>query len=902
MHVSVVGSGYIGTTIAAWFAELGHTVTNVDIDEDVVSAVNNGEAPIHEPGLDELMAEYGGESLVATTDYDEVADSDVTFLALPTPSNDDGSIDLSAMKAAAESLGEVIAGKDDDHLVVVKSTVIPGTTAETIAPIIEDASGKTVGEGFRVAMNPEFLREGFALEDFKDPDKIVIGAEDERAVETLNRVYEPLVEAAAGDPAIVETGIREAEMIKYANNAFLATKVSLINELGNICKEYGVDAYEVADAIALDHRIDEHFLRSGLGWGGSCLTGDQRVLIRDDEGAKLLTLADVFDRYVADDTLDPIDVLSGGPNGEFSFKSVEKATERQYDGDLYTVETSMGKETTVTADHPMVVFVDGDLKIKPAREIDESDEIPVLDEVPEDPVGRFDLIDRVLESDEFEADNVYLKPTFDLADHESRLRELLAKYNDRFDYDKIRDFCRNNYLPLDAFLNIEDIVEWNREQFRLYTAIGGTTYVPAIVEADADFWRFIGYYLSEGHVNEDDSGHGSNPRKRIMLSFHPEDEGEYVSDVETYLNRLGIKHHTTTKETTTQIRFSSRVFAHFLDWLGCGTGSYSAAIPDQAFQETPDNKLELLSGLFRGDGYVEYTSHSNAVVYDYGSVSDELIQGMTFLLHTLGIVPSYKTSRSAKSTTDAHFCRVSAKQQVAQLSGMFLADERQQIEERLDAYERDIAPSGHSRHENFTTVPVKNVSVESASTIVYSLEVADNHTFVTTDGLLVHNCFPKDVAAIRAAAREREYDPVLLDATVEVNDRQPERLLDLLDDHTDVAGGRVAVMGLAFKPGTDDIRYTRAVPVIEGLLERDAEIVAYDPVATENMREKYPDITYADSAAEALDGASAALFVTDWDEFAALDSEFDTMADPVVIDGRRIVDRRDGIEYEGLTW
>mgnify|MGYP000642798865 CR=1 FL=1 len=119
MHVSVVGSGYIGTTIAAWFAELGHTVTNVDIDEDVVAAVNDGEAPIHEPGLDELMAAHGGDALVATTDYDEIADSDVTFLALPTPSKPDGSIDLSAMKAAARSLGEVLAEKDDDHLVVV---------------------------------------------------------------------------------------------------------------------------------------------------------------------------------------------------------------------------------------------------------------------------------------------------------------------------------------------------------------------------------------------------------------------------------------------------------------------------------------------------------------------------------------------------------------------------------------------------------------------------------------------------------------------------------------------------------------------------------------------------------------------------------------------------------------
>ena len=127
-------------------------------------------------------------------------------------------------------------------------------------------------------------------------------------------------------------------------------------------------------------------------------------------------------------------------------------------------------------------------------------------------------------------------------------------------------------------------------------------------------------------------------------------------------------------------------------------------------------------------------------------------------------------------------------------------------------------------------------------------------------------------------------------------------MLELLDDHVDVAGGRVAVLGLAFKPGTDDIRNSRAIPVIEGLQARGADVVAYDPVAAENTRERFPEIEYAASAAAALDGASAALVVTDWDEFATLDDEFDAMAAPVVIDGRRIVERRDGITYDGLTW
>lgn len=430
MELSIIGSGYVGTTIAACFAELGHDVVNVDIDEDIVASLNDGQAPIHEPGLAELVERYAGDRLRATTDYDEILDTDATFLALPTPSTDDGSIDLGAMKTAATSLGETLARKDDSHLVVTKSTVVPRTTVDVIGPRIEEASGKRVGDGLDIAMNPEFLREGTAVDDFLSPDKIVLGAQTDRAYETLAEIFAPLVERA-GNPPVVKTGISEAEMIKYANNAFLASKISLANDLANICKVFGVDSAEVLESIGLDSRIGSAFLGAGLGWGGAC--------------------------------------------------------------------------------------------------------------------------------------------------------------------------------------------------------------------------------------------------------------------------------------------------------------------------------------------------------------------------------------------------------------------------------------------------------------------------------------FPKDTAAIIAAARAQGYEPRLLQAAVDVNDGQPERMLDLLRERFDLDGKRVAVLGLAFKPGTDDIRKSRAILLIQALLDAGADVVGYDPVATENMRERFPDIDYADSAADALANADAALVATDWDEFAALDDEFDAMRERIVIDGRRIVTRREGLDYESLV-
>jgi UDPglucose 6-dehydrogenase len=901
LDVSVVGSGYVGTTLAACLADLSHDVTAIDIDEEIVAQLNEGESPIHEPGLAPLLSAYAGNTLRASTEYDSVPDSDVVFLTIQTPAREDGSIEIGPLRAAAEDVGEALADADDYTLVVVKSTVIPGMTEEELIPAIEDASGKREGVDFGVAVNPEFQSQGSAVDDFMSPDKIVLGTDgDERALDLFAELYEPLV--AEWETPVIETGRREAAMVKYANNVFLAAKVSLINELGNICKEYGVDSYDVADAIGMDDRIGAKFLRSGVGWGGSCLTADQQVLVRDGRETHLLTLGEVFDRYGHPDRIDELSVLSMDGNGEFEFQSVEAVTRRPYEGDLHTFETRMTKSVTVTDDHPMLVMRDGSPEAVLARDVEPDDRLPVLDDLPSDPVGTFDLIEVLRADNRFEASEVYLDPPFDLGDREQELRTVLSSYNEEFDYDKVRDFVRSGYLPLDAFLLVEDELGFDRGEFGIYTSTGSTTYVPAVIDADADFWRFIGYYLSEGHINTDDSGHGNRPRRRIILSFHPEDEGEYVEEVSEYLDRLGIKNRVSTKEASTEIRFSSRAFAAFIEWLGCGTGSYSASVPDAAFREPPEHRFELLTGLFRGDGHVAYPSHSNAVVLDYGSISEELIRGMSFLLHSLGIVPSYKTSQSEKSTAPAHFLRVSSKRQVERLTGMFLPDERTRMEERFAAYERDIAPTGHSRSEGYTMVKVRDIETESVSTEVYSLEVDKNHTFVTSDGLVVHNCFPKDTAAIMAAARQAGYDPELLESVIGVNEKQPRRLLGLLDEHVDVAGERVAVLGLAFKSGTDDIRGSRAKPVVEGLQERGAEVVAYDPLANETMAAEYPSVEYVDSAAAALDGASGALVVTDWDEFAALDAEFDAMARPVVVDGRRIISRREGLTYEGLTW
>ncbi|RLG23215.1 UDP-glucose 6-dehydrogenase [Methanosarcinales archaeon] len=266
MNVSIIGTGYVGTVTGACLAELGHDVICVDIDQQKVDWINAGIAPIHEPGLSELLKKHAEIRLRATTDYnDAIPNSDLTFICVGTPSGEDGRIDLSIVRSASKSIGEALSDKRSYHVVVVKSTVVPETTEKVVAPLVR-------GENVGIAMNPEFLREGKAVYDFMNPDKIVVGG-DPRAVEMVASLYE-------GIPCeITRTDIRTAEMIKYANNSFLAAKISFANEIGNICKKLGIDVYDVMSAIGKDFRISEHFLNAGAGFGGSCFPKDVRALI-----------------------------------------------------------------------------------------------------------------------------------------------------------------------------------------------------------------------------------------------------------------------------------------------------------------------------------------------------------------------------------------------------------------------------------------------------------------------------------------------------------------------------------------------------------------------------------------------------------------------------------------------
>jgi UDPglucose 6-dehydrogenase len=276
--ISIIGAGYVGLVTAASFASLGFSVVCADIDRKKVEKINRKEPPIYEENLQELLERAVPKKLSATTKLKSaILGSGATFICVGTPSQGNGMIYLEAVRKASMELGLALKEKKTGHLIIVKSTVVPETTEKLIIPEIEKFSGKRFGRDFGVVVNPEFLREGTAIADFLSPDRIVLGSTDARSIRAARNLY------SWAECPIVECSFREAEMAKYASNAFLATKISFINDIGNICKKLSIDTNKIAYIMGLDSRIGKNFLKAGIGFGGSCLPKDLRAIIQKAE-------------------------------------------------------------------------------------------------------------------------------------------------------------------------------------------------------------------------------------------------------------------------------------------------------------------------------------------------------------------------------------------------------------------------------------------------------------------------------------------------------------------------------------------------------------------------------------------------------------------------------------------
>ncbi|RKY29709.1 MAG: hypothetical protein DRP74_08350 [Candidatus Omnitrophota bacterium] len=885
-RIGVIGAGHVGLVTAAVFADLGNKVICQDSDRQKIKKLKKGDLPIYEPGLSKLIKKnVKAKRLSFTHNLPEVVNKCfIIFICVGTPPREDGSADLSSV----ENVTRKIAQNMKEYKIIVGKSTVPVETGEWIRRTILMHNRRKVE--FSIVSNPEFLREGSAIKDTLYPDRIVLGVEDKKAEKIMRELFKPI------KAPIVVTNIKTAEMIKHASNSFLATKISFINAVGHICEKVGADVIKVADGMGLDRRIGRAFLSAGAGFGGFCLRGSEKVIVKEinDRQIQVLSMRDLYKKIA---NKERYEVLSFDTNSKrVKFSKIILVSQRKFSGKLVTIKTRMNKAITATDDHPFIVYENNRFKIVLAKDLKEGDFLPMFLNLPVGStrnVNEIDIINELQKKCAF-FDKIKVRPkNKEFKDYKQVIFRSLRNINKDRSW-RVQDVINNNCMSLKEYLILEsqERMPISRKEVRLFTSKGNTTYFPATVKLDEEFCRLLGYYASEGYIHLENCERGQ--RSRVVFHFN-EEENEYIVDICNILNNFGVSYHILKQNQyhTISIIISSRIFAFLInDILKCGIDSYTAQVPEMIYGLSQKEKVAFLLGTFRGDGHVAFPRNTQAVVYDFGSISLKLIQGMEFLFHTLGIVPSYKRSRSKRATNFAHFIRISGRDQIKALPLFKDRDMQRRVDQRLLSYKKHIKPTGFKRiNSHFGVVKIKKIKQFFRKEKVYSLEVKDTGTFVTGSGLIIHNCFPKDLEAFIYIAKKAGYDFGLLRETAKINREQKQLLVKKVEEAVWIIPGKtIGVLGLSFKPNTDDIRFSVSIDVIRMLQKEGAKIKAYDPQAMQEAKKELRNVKFCRNPYEAARNSDCLLIMTEWDEFRNLDLARikRLLRQPILIDGRNI--------------
>jgi len=796
MKITVIGAGYVGLVTATCLAEVGHDVMCVEKISQKLEILCRGMSPIYEPGLNELLQKNIDEGrLTFTDDIREGVDfSDTIFLCVGTPQGEDGKADLSQVEEAVREIAKNMKGY---KLIVEKSTVPVNThkrIEETIKRYLND---KNIP--FDVASNPEFLREGSAVYDFMNPDRIVVGVNSEKAKSIMEEIYKPFTDK--GYPLILTT-TTTAELIKYASNSFLAMKISYINMVADLCEKVGADIKEVAEGMGYDKRIGKQFLNAGIGYGGSCFAPDEIVFVKTDKGIELYTFEELFNK-AKEENIKNLEILSAEEGEGLKAVKLDFLTIRDYSDTLLEIALSYGRKIKITKDHPVLVLKDGELKTILAEELNIGDEII------------FPTLKTAFSSEEVEID----------------LRE-------NTNLNAINTYYVNGQMS-------SVVVERNSLE------------TSDKLKIDKEFARFLGYYSSNGFLTED--------LKEVVISFNI-DELEYLEDLKDILFKLGLEFTTILEGNNHTIKIYSEFLAYLLKNIFiAGENSFNKNIPPQIFISKGDIRKEYLKGLFKGSSTANTTSK-------------KLANGIVLLLQMDGVI-----SNVEEKISDGN---VSYSINVNSLENYFL--------------------SNSEPKENFAILKVEEITPHEYKGSVYSLET-DNFKLISSYGLFIHNCFPKDVKAFIKIAEDLGLDFGLLKETDNINLNRRKQFIKKVEDILWVVKNKnIAIWGLAFKPNTDDIREAPSIDIVNALLQMGANLRLYDPKAMEHFGFLFPEterLKYAYDKYDALKYADALLILTEWDEFKKTDFNKlkRLMRIPIIIDGRNIFEPEElkdkGVEY-----
>jgi UDPglucose 6-dehydrogenase len=596
-----------------------------------------------------------------------------------------------------------------------------------------------------------------------------------------------------------------------------------------------------------------------------------------------------------------LEVLSWVPGGEEpQFLPVMCVTRRDYDGELVDVRTKMGRRVCTTPDHGWIVGdgQGGEPRFKLAEELTTDDWVPLaLGRAEEWDATKVASLLSAADAAELSPERLIVRPR----------RELVEGLVRRPMEERRRVFARSaSVAARTGDVKRTGTLRWDELALAGLPIEGSTisttksgNYPRSELQLDESFWRVVGLYLAQGCAGD----------AQLRWSFHPTREEHLVDEVVAYWLRQNVRANVSTSATARIVSVQSRLIqTWFTDVLGLGRSSYGQRLPDLVWEQPDECRWALLSGLFEGDGSWSLINGGPSIIIELGTVSDELADGVLRLLGSLGIVAARRIGRVAKSTKDTHWIRISGAEQVERAVRLVPERDRAGALASIARQQKRIAPTGYRRFgDGPAWARVTSAARRAYSGPVYSLEVPYAHTVVGSGGITLHNCFPKDVSALKQLAGNSGYHFQLLTAVIEVNELQKRRVIGKLQKHLgSLVGKSVTLLGLAFKANTDDMREASSLVLAARLQADGATVTAYDPVAETEARKLMVGIRFADSALDALADSDACVIVTEWPEFAELDwaTAAKRMRGRLVIDGRNFVDpeavRAAGFVYEGI--
>ncbi len=822
--IVIVGLGYVGLPLAVLLNKK-FNIIGFDINPERIKELKGGFDRTKEVSKEELI----NSDIEFTDNPEKISEAKVIIVTVPTPIDEHNIPDLRPIRSATKTVGRYMK---KGSIVVYESTVYPGLTEEECVPILEQESGLKWKKDFNVGYSPERVNPGDKKHTIDKIIKVVAGDTPE-ITEFLAKLYGSVITAGIHKAPNIKT----AEAAKVIENTQRDLNIALMNELSLIFNKMGIDTKEVLEAASTKW----NFLRFEPGLvGGHCQVGSEFITVKYKGKIFDTTFENFINKqlrikkkinFYGTELLFPdenVEVLTFNPFKEkFDFKQIRVFTKRQYKN-LIKVKLSNGQILTVSDKHPFIVKEGNSYNVKLANQLKEGDKLPVISKLPILYRNvKLNLIDIIIKSDF--TDKLRIKPkNKNWKDFDSFKKYISKKYLNK----KVSNFLNYNYLPFEDYLKLREFFRKNYSEEELEIVSGrGQSFgtVPAVIHIDKNFARFIGYYLSEGCLTKDKK----STRIRITIN---KAEKQLLDDIKSILNKLNIKFSIYEDKTfnSLTVKVSNKVLGYLFEYLGIGKNSYDARIPDIIMYNDDNIRLEVLKGLFRGDGSISISNGS--IEISYFTSSKTLYHQISLLLINFGILPNHQKRKG--------LLKISSKASIKKFKNFFLDGKKEKLDKVLNN-KKEGKLKNYQIEDIFYITNVKNIEMIKQKDFIYSMEVPETKNYITTNGIITHNCIGVDPYYLTFKAQSIGYHPEVILAGRRINDYMGKFVAEstvkkLIKAGKTVKGSKVLILGLTFKENISDIRNTKVIDVYNELKEYGIDVYIYDPYAyPDEVKEEY---------------------------------------------------------------